>query len=297
MIDITYQKCFFDTRGITSTSANHLANIAKETMEETKKFLDKMSLYSTDVTYIGATTKSRIKNSITREEFNSIADKVQSMCEFNTFISWVREAIKEKDRMMDVIKFLDFNDFLRLKGIELVKPDRPDDTEQSEILARMDIGNRFQYLKAEACAATYGQVIHPTKPLNHKRSELATLVNVPIELSGEGRDAIIYTHNFDFSIDEVDKLFFNLQDTYRTYEKTLNSFKFNIKKLILQEDTKRRTEYEEKYNEYDSKRDTLYNEFKDWKDGQVAEISQLKVVIPDSLKSVYEKLEKIGKAK
>lgn len=296
MIELNYEKSFFGEKGITATSANYLANIAKESLNETQRFIENISFYSTDVSYIGSNAKSRVRKAVSRQDFENIKKRIQSMCAYNAFIAWVREAIKEKDLMLSLMKNYDIDRYMRNRGIVLERPERPIDYDSDDAIKEMNIGQRYLYLKAEACAATYGQLIHPNKPLSNARKKLSVLVNTPVEVVGEGRDALVYEHVFDLTSQEIDDLFFELQDTYRTFEKTLNNTKHDIKQKVFATNASRMAEYRNACEAYESKRSEIYAEFTKWREEQINEIHMLKIVIPDNLKGVYEKLNKMGKA-
>lgn len=295
MIEIPFEKAFFGEKGITSTSANFLANIAKEKLNDSQKFLENISFYNTDVSYIGSSNKSRVRKSVSKTDFQSIKKRIHAMCVYNSFIAWVREAIKEKERLLNTLKSFDFYVYLSMNNIELERPVRKSEYDSEDALREMSVGQRFLYLNAEAYASTYGQIIHPNKPLSKARQVATELLNNPIQVVGEGRDALVYENSFDFSSGELDQLFFELQDTYRSYEKTLNNIKYSVKERVFNTNAQRTADYRNAIEAYESRRDALNAEFIIWRDGQINEAHALKIVIPDNLKDVFEKLNKIGK--
>lgn len=297
MIDLKFEKAFFDEKGITATSANYLANMAKEAMQENQKFFDSLSLYSTDAYFIGNPNKSTIKKATAKEDFDSIAERIQNMCEYNAFIAWVREAIKEKDRMLTLMRTIDLDSYMGIFGIKLERPERPVDFDEADALRELNIGQRFMYLYKQACSSTYGQLIHPNRPISAARDKLNTLTNNPIEINGTGRDAIVKEYNFPYPTNLVDKLFFELQSAYRTNEKALNNMKHSIKERVFNVTVQRNSEYENAVEKYESERSKLYATFKKWQEEQINEIHRLKIVIPDNLQEVYQKLNKMGAEK
>ncbi len=53
---------FFGVDGITSTSANHIANLAKEYIRGIERELNKMQFYKSAVTLIGSTEYNVVEN-------------------------------------------------------------------------------------------------------------------------------------------------------------------------------------------------------------------------------------------
>ena len=111
-------KQFFSDKGITSSSANHLANIAKETAEQIKSELNNINFLKTTVSLLGSKDPQLIKDGISNEDLETIQDKLQVVIEANAFIAWVREAIKAKDDEITAIKSMSvesyYSDVLQL---------------------------------------------------------------------------------------------------------------------------------------------------------------------------------------
>ena len=65
-----------DGKGLTSTSANHVANMAKEMIRSLTAEIDGLVLFSTDLALIGEDKVTRISNGADEAAVSSIADKL-----------------------------------------------------------------------------------------------------------------------------------------------------------------------------------------------------------------------------
>ncbi|MDE6127128.1 MAG: hypothetical protein K2G30_09245, partial [Muribaculaceae bacterium] len=68
-----------DGKGLTSTSANHVANLAKEMIRGIETSLDAMVLYSTSVSLIGTEAADRLVNGATSDELQPVAVRLHSV--------------------------------------------------------------------------------------------------------------------------------------------------------------------------------------------------------------------------
>lgn len=84
---------YLSEKGITSTSANHLANLAKESIKEAESILDNISFVNKKVALINGEEKDLRINKDRLSEISILLDRVSNM---HAFCAWVREAIKEK---------------------------------------------------------------------------------------------------------------------------------------------------------------------------------------------------------
>ncbi len=296
---------FFGQEGMTSTSANYYANIAKEIQEAAAERLNNVRFFNASVAVIGSDNKQLMIAGNTDLEF--IEKDLKEQSEMFTFCAWVREAIKVKEQMQREVMNLSIGEWLEQQGIEApVQPEYPKMTKEvkeQDIIDSWDINKRTKYLRLDTFAAHYGKFIHPKGAYSNARKEAHNAVNQPIVKEGTGRDMILYYRNSSVPIEEVDTRFLQLQDTYRQFEKELNQMKASIKDEINDKTRQNNEEYEKKIDEwkivnteYNSKWAELRSQFTTWRTNELERISKLKITIPDNLKATFKVIVEVGDA-
>ena len=66
-------------RGLTSTSANHIANLAKEMIRNTETSLEEMTFYSTHVALIGGDKPNVLNRGVGNEEVAEVIPKLHKI--------------------------------------------------------------------------------------------------------------------------------------------------------------------------------------------------------------------------
>jgi len=248
-------------KGLTSSSANFLANMASEQVARTAEFLEKANFVNTELAIIGHQDRILSDKGMTSETFNKIQSMIERHGKLKSFCAWIREAIKAKDRELALAKAMVQKDYVTLMGIELPKdpelPEKPEEPEKPEypsepveaterdVLETWSIKDRARYFEIEAMASTYGKLIHQSGAINAARDILHAKIASPVHSEGRGRETVVEYYTPSIPVELVDNLFDKLQDLYRSYEKELNSMKFRIK-----EEMEKLTQ--ERYKEYNT---------------------------------------------
>lgn len=285
---------YFDKEGLTSTSANHIANMAKELVQDLESQLQNVEFYKTTINLIGDSNVSILNHGTS--EIDWIPEAIDKIAKVNSLIAWLREAIKTKDKALETIKELYPEDYAKFKGIEY--PERPSEKEaltEKEYYDSLPIKERNRYYSLEAQAATLGKYIHLNGSLNKARKRLSNKFEHPHELSGSGRDAILYNYQPTVAIDEVDKLFFELQNKHREIQSQLNAIKYECEKAVKESKIKVNQEFQKEFREYVAKCDDIRAEMKLYIEEQTKFIGDLKIIIPDKLKDIYNEVSQLGK--
>lgn len=280
-------------RGITSTSANHLANIAKELIQDKEAELAAIELYSTSVELINGERKLLRRGYSDTARIQPLIEDIALMC---SFCAWVREAIKGKEELLLWVENLDVNEYCELKGIEYpTRPTLGDYPTKEDVFNRLDIKSRNEYLTLEAYAATYGKQIHKGGNVAKAREKLMAASKTPASLQGSGSEAIIYTYLPTSSVEQIDKIFFELQNSFRENEARLNALKAEIDDTVKKESLEIQHKFNAESEAYAARVQEIENEFKEYRLTTRAEISKLKIVLPDKLVPLYEMLNSLGK--
>ena len=290
------QNVFFSENGLTSTSANHVANLAKEYVQDEEMQLNSVRMVNCYVSVIGSSEKTQILKGTDDSWLRFYTESVNGVTDAKSLIAWLREAIKAKEQMLKDIDSKDIEEWAEENNITL--PERPAKRSvptREELIAELDIKERNRIYRLETEAAVIGKCIHPNGQFSDARKELHNRLSTPIEIKGEGRDALVYSYEPSCDFNDVDNIFFELQKWHRESQAELNSILFKIDERVKNEEISANAEYIEARKSYERDYDTVRAEFKLWKDKESKRVSSLKIAIPNDLKKIYERVSKLGK--
>lgn len=296
---------YFGNEGMTSTTANHYANIAKEMIESTKKKLYGVKFYQTSISAIGSTAKQLMSQG--SSDISFIDDALREIAEANSFCAWVREAITEKEAQQLAVNRKDLDEWLKEQGIEIKKepkyPESVEIVEEKDIINTWDINKLNKYYRLGAFASAIGSYIHPGKPVknyNDARVDLHKVVNTPINVEGSGRDTILHYHEPTVTPEVVDAQFLKMQDMHRSYEKELNAMKAELKETVNNINQQKCDAlqlkidaYYAEHREYNAWKNEMRNKLNKWKVSETERLSKLKIVIPKDLKDIFQKVKAV----
>lgn len=295
---------FFGEDGITSTSANHVANLAKEAVRNAQERLASVTFCDETIGLIGGVEQSLVHSGLSARDLNNFTELINSIAEAHSLIAFFREAIKEKERKMkEAQQWIDEKqeEILRNAQRELImnKPIREAYPTEESIRQTWSIGEQEKYLSLEAEAAALGKFIHEDGALSRARIDLMHKIANPSVVKLNGSDTIIHRYTPTVSVNDVDELFNSLQKRYRSVQAELNG----MKKRIDDEVSNRKMEIDAAYNaasrQYElysrqhEQEVRLYEDERDLKRNELCkQVRDLKIVIPNRLRSIYEKLTK-----
>lgn len=282
---------------LTSTSANHIANLAKEYIQGVETQLNNICFFDVRVALVGTLADANI---IQTGESSEVLDSLQSLLEgvaqAKSLIAWLREGIKAKENLMKGLQTISLEDWCRENG--MVKPETPNYGHvltEVEYYASLPIKERNRYYQLETEAAVLGKYIHPDGHLSDARKKLKDKIYHPHKVDGKGRDALIYTYTPTTSIAIVDNVFYELQKKHREIQAQLNAMKYSCEQAINESTNKVNTEYMAASQKYQAELKDVLGAFKTWKDEKSQEYSKLKIVIPHSLLGIYNTINSLGK--
>jgi hypothetical protein len=286
--------------GITSTSANTLANWAKNEAYAATIELASLTFVNTRVELINGENPKTV--GIGAKDTARVGSLLEKIAKLNSFSAWMREGIKAKENLLRELNDLDVEDYAELKGTELPEePDYPSTVKAEDILNEMDVKKRNNYLRLEAFAAAYGKYVHSTNDstgaVARARNELAEKIARPTKVEGSGRDCVLYTYAPSASMAEVDEMFNALQETQRSYEQQLNAMKYSIESEVNKRNAKAHGEYNQTLATYHAEMKALREALHEYKIKERERIGRLKIVVPNELKETYEYLNSLGSEK
>lgn len=284
---------FFGENGLTSTSANHLANKAKESIKDLEAKLAKIRFYDTDMMLMSSPKEVvEYERGMTLDEVMKVDELLKKISKTNALIAWLREAIKARKALDMKVNSYSVIDYKAVTGIECPAMDfQRDSINDDDVINKWDANKRNKYYTLEAICSTYGKAIHPKGAFYEAKQKLNEIVNNPAKLDGSGRDCIVYKYKESVSQSEVQNTWDRLNEYLRSKESQLNSMKYEIENEVRLHNAEADAEYNRKYDEYAVDVKAFSAKFEEYKNKCKNEISNLKIVIPDELKSTYEELK------
>lgn len=282
--------------GLTSTSANHIANLAKEMIREIESSLSALTFYSTTVGLIGTRGGNTLALGDDIGALEAVPAGLHKIARAHSLIAWLREAIKAKERMLKEIAELSFPDYLKIRGLEqpetpVMEPPLTDDS----YYASLSINERNSYYSLEALASVIGKAVHPDGSLSRAREDLNLRIRKPKDIDGKGRDTLIYKYTATVEPEQVDEVFFRLQKQFRETQARLNAIKFECAKAVKESEIACQANYAEALARYNAVMSQLRADMAAYIKTRSREIGNYKIVIPDSLKQIFSEVSELGK--
>lgn len=282
---------------LTSTSANHIANLAKEYIQSVETRLNNICFFNAEIALIGSVGgASTIQTGETSEVLNNLQSLLEGVAQAKSLIAWLREGIKAKESLMKGLQTTSLEDWREENGLTSPEtPNRGHVLTEIEYYASLPIKERNRYYQLETEAAVLGKYIHPDGHLSDARKELKDKLQHPHKVDGSGRDALVYTYTPTVNVAEVDNVFFELQKKHREIQAQLNAMKYSCEQAINDSTNKVNTEYMIALQKYQAELKDVLGAFKTWKDEKSQEYSKLKIVVPNSLLGIYNIINSLGK--
>ena len=282
------ENVFFGENGLTSTSANFIANQAKEYVESLKEYLSTTNFLDSTIELIGSGKETLSKKGFSTEEVRRIDGVLNSIVSAYSLIAWLREALKAKENIDKQLRAMDINEWARENNITLPEyPKAPNKLTEEEVISEWSVKDRNRYLTAQTFCSVYGKYIHPNGDFSKARKEFLNKKFNSVEYTECGSNTIIhrYTPTVEESI--IESTFKNLQFEWREKQAIVNSYKHKVDTTIEDDYTKRIAEYRNEYNKITEELDSYRTQYKEYIENKTREASALKIIIPNDLKTIY----------
>ena len=275
--------------GLTMTSANHIANMAKESYESLEARLASLRFVNRDYTLVVNGQTYRVENESDKSELSAVIPLLKEVSSLKALIAWLRECIKAKEQLLE--KGWD----ARMKALqengELMKePEAEDPTNFNEVLACKSIDVQERYYALEAKCATFGKCIHEKGPFAVARDTYYEKKKNPTTIVGAGQEAEVNNYTSSFESKEIDDTFFSIQNSYRSVQAELNKMKSDIDAEVDSVNKERYKAYQQAFEKYSTDCKVKEIEYQQ-------EIKALKIIVPESLKEICAKVSALSKAK
>ena len=283
-------KIFFGESGLTTTSANYTANICKEMYRGLEQELQSIVFYTTTVKLLDSSEVNLIREGVAT--VSDVKQKLQDIAQLKSLIAWLREAIKAKERLIKEAENTSYEDY----GLEV--PERPERAEyitEDDVIGMWGIKQRNRYYYLDTLCATIGQYIHPDGTFAKEREQLQKILHEPHKVLGNGRDTLLYNYTSSVPTSEVEDTFMDLQQTYRSYQAELNSLKHQVQEAVQLDQATKNGQYSLELQNWQGQMAVIDAVLKEKRHQATVAAQNLKIIIPDSLKPIYEKVQKVGK--
>lgn len=287
---------FFGTEGLTMTSANHVANLAKEFAKTTEHKLNSVSFIETNLTIIGSDVIQPIHTGWCDAALGNITENLRVVCDANALIAWLREAIKAYDKHVKAIDAQTLEEYCHECGVALPEePLRITSITKEEYIETLTIKERNKILMLQAQAAVYGKYIHPEGSFAAARAELMEKMANEIEVKGNGRDTLLYHYKPTANAMKVEDCFYQLQREYRATQAELNGYLHKIDQAVQKDADEKSKAFHDAMVSYRLKIAELTKKFENYKMLRLEEARKLRIVIPNDLKGIYAIVSELGK--
>ena len=295
------QKIFFGEQGLTETSANHIANVAKEVLRKDENDINSISFVHKQVSLINNPTRAELSLGMDEDDCRAISGKLDRIMKIKSLIAWLREAIKEKKRLHAEVEG-DVSDRFYLEyGKEHPNPMENEEEDakhkaltEETYLETLPINERCRIFSLKTQAATIGKVIHEKGAVAKAREELYNSKKSPTTVVKSGVNNLIYYSEPALDEEIVDEVYFALQKKYREIQAELNSY-LNKQTEAIRESEIEYSRYiqqiEKDYEHWNKMYTAAWNEYSK---KLHRDISHLKIVIPNQLREVYEEIQSVG---
>ena len=287
-------KVFFGESGLTSTSANHIANLAKELVQSVEKEVNNISLINSYVTLIGSNEKNLL--SVGWKDLESLPSKMELLGQAHALMAWLREAIKAREAMLKEVEYMSIGDWAEQYDIQLpVAPKERHNPTREERIASLNIKERNRYYTLQARAAVLGKYIHPDGSFSKARANMMDKALNPNQVVGDGRDTLLYSYKPSCDKEVVEDMFFKLQAEHRSIQAELNGILHKIDEDMRAEALEINHEFQVAIEEYNHQFNAKQAEFSEFLKKETSRRMAFKIAIPNGLQAIYETVNNLGK--
>ena len=297
-MDNNFNSVFFGENGLTQTSAQHVKDMAGHYVDDLKQKLSSITFVNSNINIIGGENSTLVNKGWNEEELNSVNEILERISQAQALQAWLGEAINAKQNRQTYVGHYNIKDYCNDYNIEYpTEPTNVKYATEADWLKTLSIKELNRYLTLQTYCAVFGNFIHPKYGSNfHTARQLAIKVEkAPYEVTENGRDTVIYNKTLSVDIETIDNKYFELQAIHRDKQSEFNALRHQFEVYRDSKFTQDQTEYDKKLLEYKQRVTELSSQWQTKKDELERECANLKIVIPDALKSIYDKVNRLGK--
>lgn len=290
---------FLSKEGITDTKATRVADFAKLKYTSIEDEIKTTSFIDTYLSLIEGTNTKCSTIGLTDDETRAIFGKVEEIGKLKALCAWLREAVNAHQRIINASNSIPMSKYAEIKGIEIpVCPEKDIALTENDVIAeKFDIRKLCRYFSLEATASAFSQAVAKGNPIDSARHEFYDKKAKKISAKIDGANTVLTEYKPSVNESTVEELFYKLQQAHGDTQSTLNSIKSEIKNEITLHEIESGKEYTEKYTKWMAEHGKVVSEYTTWLAEVQKDAFNLKIVIPNDLKEIYEEVCKLGKVK
>lgn len=284
---------FFGENGLTNTSANHVANKIKEYIRNKETEISNISFLTQDVELLVNDSKKRVRTGLDNKDVRNLTETLKFIGDCKGLAAWLREAIKAKEAASKEVDHILLAEWAEQNSLVVPQvPTREPVMTEDDVISEMPVNERVKYYTIEAKVAAIGKAIHNGGAFAEARKQAQNRQLKPIDIIGEGRDAMVYTYTLSAYQDTIDNEFMNLVNMHRELQAELNKIKYTIETKVKESEAASNEKYTKDYTTYQTNMQDITNKWTEWRHLEKMRIQKLKIVIPDALKKIYDIISK-----
>lgn len=284
---------FFGENGLTNTSANHVANKIKEYIRNKETEISNISFLTQDVELLVNDSKKRVRTGLDNKDVRNLTETLKFIGDCKGLAAWLREAIKAKEAASKEVDHILLAEWAEQNSLVVPQvPTRKPVMTEDDVISEMPVNERVKYYTIEAKVAAIGKAIHNGGAFAEARKQAQNRQLKPIDIIGEGRDAMVYTYTLSAYQDTIDNEFMNLVNMHRELQAELNKIKYTIETKVKESEAASNEKYTKDYTTYQTNMQDITNKWTEWRHLEKMRIQNLKIVIPDALKKIYDIISK-----
>lgn len=274
---------YFNVSGVTSSEANYICERIKEKLKPIQDEINNLETHTSSLDGEQLDGFKKVEN---------IDDKLKLIGELYAISAFLRTAIKEKEKRLNIInekirKVRQKEDEL-LEKIDLIELDKIRRVDMDDFMLTLPLADVIAYKTAESKASHIGKFIHNFDDIRKKltKQERITFKQV-------GEKQVFKIHHMPlYELDELQQTQNYLLAEHREYENTVNFYKAKFRDF----ENGAKVRYEEELNKLQNERNAILNERVKAKTEQLtaikAEIANFKIIIPNEFKQTIDELLK-----
>lgn len=286
-------KVFFSEEGelgMTSTKANFYSNLAKEAYSSLETKLGRVGFLNIYIESLDSKECKVLKAGV--KDLSWIQPAIEELAAYKCLIAWFREALKAKERLISEARNLRVEDL----GLQLPdQPSKPIYLTDDDIVGTWDVKKRNEFYTQQTYAAVYGGYVHKGGSISTSLKELNDCTVEQRSTEGYGKDLLIKTYEASVGVEEVEKLFFQLQQIQVGYQSRLNSMLHEIEVAKVADQTAKDEQYKLALVDYNNEYRRVNQILEAERNSRVNKASSLKIRIPNHLMDIFKKVSEMGK--
>lgn len=289
---------FFGNTGISATSAAYVCNTAKDLIKADEEALASMSFVHREAHLPDFSRSCSLDLGYDEADLMRIQGRLERCVRFKRLMAWLREAIKARDAYYDyVAKEISEQKLLEAIGqSELVRPKHEGELTEGEYMAKLSRAERTRIYNLQTRAAVFGKAVHENGCMSKARDVLIEAMRHPDEIitGSYSSDRMVVTREPSVSLEQVDAVFYEMVKLQREAQKELNSAMHKVNDAVRYENVRRDEAFANAMASYRAARQEQRALIEAWRKRELHRISNLKIVIPDSLRGAYDEVQALS---